>query len=93
MARHTSFAYQKSLLEDLLKRLSDLEQDLKLLSQRYEGHICSLYENQGLMEEVFVDYDKLYLKPMKQSLSDLSERILSQDIPYIEKEIDYLCSR
>ena len=93
MARQTSFAHQKNLLGELSKMLSEFEQDLKRLSQKYENNIYALYENQGLMEEVFADYDKMYLKPMKQSLQDLSDRILSEDIPYVEKEIDFLCSR
>jgi len=93
MARQTSFAHQKNLLEQLSKVLSEFEQDLKLLSQKYENNIYALYENQGLMEEVFNDYDETYLQPMKQSLQDLSDRVISQDIPFVEKEIDFLCSR
>ena len=93
MARQTSFAYQANLLEELSKVLSELQQDLKSLSQKYESSISSLYEDRGLMEEVYNDYEEMYSRPMKQSLQELADRITSHDIPFVEKEIDFFCSR
>jgi hypothetical protein len=93
MAKQTSFAYQKSVLEQFSSFLSGFESEFKGMIQRYEESISSLYEDQGLMEEIYEDYKSLYLQPMKTSLAELLSRIQEEDIPFIEKEIDFISSR
>jgi hypothetical protein len=93
MAKQTSFAYQKSVLEQFSSFLSGFENEFKNLVQRYEENISSLYEDQGLMEEIYEDYNSVYLQPMKTSLTEILSRIQEEDIPFIEKEIDFISSR
>ncbi|MDR0428176.1 MAG: hypothetical protein LBH12_06185 [Dysgonamonadaceae bacterium] len=93
MAKQTSFAHQRSVLEQFSSFLSGFENEFKGLVQRYENNISSLYEEEGLMEEIYEDYKNLYLQPMKTSLTELLSRIQEEDIPFIEKEIDFMSSR
>jgi hypothetical protein len=93
MAKQTSFAHQRSVLEQFSSFLSGFENEFKNLVQKYEDNISSLYEDQGLMEEIYEDYKSQYLQPMKTSLAELLSRIQEEDIPYIEKEIDFISSR
>ncbi|MDR3218581.1 MAG: hypothetical protein LBU22_06300 [Dysgonamonadaceae bacterium] len=93
MAKQTSFAHQKSVLEQFLSVLSGFENELKGLVSRYEQGIESLYEEEGLMTEIYEDYREAYLYTMKTSLSELLTRIQEEDIPFVEKEIDFISSR
>jgi uncharacterized membrane-anchored protein YhcB (DUF1043 family) len=93
MAKQTSFAHQKQVLGQFSSLLSDFESEFKGLVQRYEENISDLYENNGLMEEIYEDYKNLYLQPMKTSLTELLSRIQEEDIPFVEKEIDFISSR
>jgi hypothetical protein len=93
MAKQTSFAHQKKVLEQFASILSELENEFKGLINKYEKDVVSLYENEGLMEEIYEDYSNTYLIPLKSSLSELSARIQEEDIPYIEKELDFISSR
>jgi hypothetical protein len=93
MAKQTSFAHQKQVLERFSSLLSEFENDFNDLINRYERGILSLYEDEGLMEEIYEDYKSAYLDSMKASLSDLLSRIQEEDIPYVEKELDFISSR
>jgi hypothetical protein len=93
MTKQTSFAHQKEVLEQFSTLLSEMENDIKVLIHRYEKEMLSLYEDQGLMEEIYEDYKETYLNPLKSSLSELTARIQEEDIPFIEKEIDFIASR
>jgi len=90
MAKQTSFAHQKKVLGQFASVLSEFESEFKGLVRRYEQDIVSLYENEGLMEEIYEDYSNTYLNPLKSSLSELLARIQEEDIPYIEKELDFI---
>jgi hypothetical protein len=92
MAKQTSFAHQKEVLERFSSILSEFENEFKGLIYRYEQDIVSLYENDGLMEEIYEDYFNTYLNPLKSSLSDLLARIQEEDILFIEKELDFVSS-
>jgi hypothetical protein len=92
MAKQTSFAHQKEVLKQFTSVLSEFENEFKGLIYKYEQNIVSLYENEGLMEEIYEDYSSAYLAPLKSSLSDLLARIQEEDIPYIEKELDFISS-
>jgi len=93
MSKQTSFAYQKQVLEDLLSCISSFENDIKDVISRYEEEIMLLYEEKGLMDEIFQDYNNAYLQTMKSSLLDVVSRIPEEDIPFVEKEIDFIASR
>jgi hypothetical protein len=93
MAKQTSFAHQKEVLEHFQSLLSGLENEFKELIYKYEQGIASLYEDEGLMEEVYEDYTTTYLGPFKDSLMDLLGRIQEEDIPFVEKELDFISSR
>jgi hypothetical protein len=93
MAKQTSFAHQKEVLEQFSSLLSAFETNFKELINRYEQDIVSLYEEHGLMEEIYEDYKGTYLDSLKSSLDDLLARIQEEDIPFVEKEIDFISSR
>ena len=93
MARQTSFAHQRSVLESFLSLLTGLESDFKSLIQRFDDEVTSLYEDQGLMEEIYEDYKATYLNSLNSTLSDIHTRIQEDDIPFIEKELDFISQR
>ena len=93
MARQTSFAHQKIVLEQFLSLLVGFENDFKLLIQKFDEEVTSLYEDQGLMEEIYEDYKATYLNSLNATLSDIQTRVHEEDIPFIEKEIDFISSR
>jgi hypothetical protein len=93
MAKQTSFAHQKNVLEQFSSLLSGFENEFRGLIDRYEQGILSLYEDQGLMEEIYEDYKNTYQYSLKSSLVELLTRIQEEDIPFVEKEIDFISSR
>ena len=93
MAKQTSFVHQKSVLERLLSLLTGFEGDFKLLIQRFNEDVTSLYEEEGLMEEIYEDYKLTYLNALNSTFLDLQTRIQEEDIPFIEREIDFISSR
>ena len=93
MAKQTSFAHQKIVLEQFLSLLTGFENDFKLLIQKFDDEVTSLYEDQGLMEEIYEDYKATYLNSLNTTLLDIQTRIQEDDIPFIEKEIDFISSR
>ena len=93
MARQTSFAHQKSVLEQFLSLLTGFEDNFKLLIQKFDEEVTSLYEDQGLMEEIYEDYKATYLNSLNNTLLDIQTRLQEEDIPFIEKEIDFISSR
>jgi len=90
MARQTSFAHQKSVLEQFLSLLTGFEGDFKLLIQKFDEEVTSLYENQGLMDEIYEDYKATYLNSLNTTLLDIQTRIEEEDIPFVEREIDFM---
>ncbi|MDR2868432.1 MAG: hypothetical protein LBV46_02700 [Bacteroidales bacterium] len=93
MAKQTSFAHQKEVLEQFSTLLSAMESDLTTWVHKYDNELLSLYEDQGLMEEIYEDYKATYLDPLKESILAVTVRIQEEDIPFIEKEIDFIASR
>jgi len=93
MARQTSFAHQKSVLETFLSLLTGFENDFKSLIQKFDDEVTSLYEEQGLMDEIYEDYKATYLNSLNTTLSDIQARIQEEDIPFIEKELDFISQR
>ena len=93
MAKQTSFAHQKMVLEQFLSLLTKFEGDFRLMIERFDESVTSLYEEQGLMEEIYEDYKATYLNSLSSTLLDMQTRIQEEDIPFIEKEIDFITSR
>jgi len=93
MARQTTFSQQKSVLEGFLYLLTKCENDLMLLIRKFDDDITTLYKEQGLMEEIYEDYKVTYLNSLNSTLSDIRTRIHEEDIPFIQKEIDFISSR
>jgi len=92
MAKQTSFAHQKNVLEQFLSLLTGFESDFKSLIQRFDENVTSLYEEEGLMEEIYEDYKATYLNSLNSTLLEMQTRIEEEDIPFIEKEIDFFSS-
>jgi len=92
MAKQTSFAHQKGVLTQFLSLLTGFEDNFKSLIQKFDEDVTSLYEEQGLMEEIYEDYKATYLTSLNNTLLDIQARIEEEDIPFIEKEIDFLSS-
>jgi len=92
MAKQTSFAHQKEVLEQFLRLLTGFESDFKSLISKFDQEVTSLYEDEGLMEEIYDDYKATYLTSLNATLSDIETRIHEEDIPFIEKEIDFMSS-
>ena len=93
MSRQTSFAHQKQVLEQFSSTLSSFEVEFKELVRKYEQSITALHEEHGLMEEIYEDYKNIYMQSLVASLLELISRIQEEDIPYVEKEIDFISSR
>ena len=93
MEKQTSFAHQRRILEQFASLLLEFETGLNGMVRKYEQEVQSLYEEQGLMQEIYNDYKTLYLDSMKSSFDDLVTRISNEDIPFLEKEIDFFASR
>jgi hypothetical protein len=93
MGKQTSFAHQRRVLEQFLSLLKTFESDFNLLIRKFDENITYLYENQGLMEEIYDEYKSTYLSSMNSTLLDIQTRIHEEDIPFVEKEIDFISSR
>ncbi|GHT38992.1 hypothetical protein AGMMS49965_03830 [Bacteroidia bacterium] len=92
MAKLTSFAHQRAILEQLLSNLSELEIKFKEVVDQHEELVESLYEEQGLMEETYQDYKVACVQPITAALAEVTARIQEESIPFVEKEIDFLSS-
>jgi len=93
MTKQTSFGHQRRVLEQFLLILKEFETDFSILIQKFDENIADLYENHGLMDEIFDDYRKTYLDSLSSTLLDIQTRIQEEDIPFIEREIDFVSSR
>jgi len=93
MARQTSFAHQKDVLQSFLSLLTGFESDFRGLIQKFDGDVTSLYEDEGLMDEIYEDYKATYLNSLNSTLTDIQARIQEEDIPFVEKELDFISQR
>ena len=93
MAKQTSFAHQIYVLERFLSLLTGFEDDFKSFIQKFDENVTSLYEDEGLMEEIYDDYKGSYLNSLNSTLSEIQARLHEEDIPFIEKQIDFMSSR
>jgi hypothetical protein len=81
------------VLEQLASLLTNFESEFQGLIQKHEENVTALYEDQGLMEEIYEDYKSLYLEPKRVILAGLSQQIQEEDIPFVDKELDFIASR
>ena len=93
MVKQTSFAHQRQVLENFVSLLSSLESSMLELAQKYEQEIIALYEEQGLMDEIYTGYMSKHLRPTKSALEELANNISTKDLPFVEKELDFIASR
>jgi hypothetical protein len=82
-----SFAFQIELAEDLKRYLHGFQDRLGVIAENYK----TKYENLGnvMMEEFHEQFSENYEDSIK-IISDLVDQINDNDIPYVEKYIDYL---
>ncbi len=93
MAKQTSFAHQKNVLENFSFQLQTFAEDLKSLFEKYGTNISSLYEEQGLMEEIYFDYKNGYIDDLYENINLVITKLQDEHVPFVEKEIDFISSR
>lgn len=89
MSRQTSFSHQIELLEDLKSYLHGFQERLAIVAEKYERQVNELYEG-GMMDETFNDFHDNYVEETKAKIQALINQINDSDIPFVEKEIDFL---
>ncbi|GHT51408.1 hypothetical protein AGMMS49982_08760 [Bacteroidia bacterium] len=93
MEKLTSFAHQRAILEQLLSSVSELEIKFRDVVDQHEVQVDTLYEEQGLMEEIYQDYKSICLEQIKSTVADMLAKIQDESVPFVEKEIDFIASR
>ncbi|SHF17635.1 hypothetical protein [Dysgonomonas macrotermitis] len=93
MASRTSYTYQKELLNRLKETLEVFREDMSNVARNYKNSVQSLHDNDGLMDEAYDEYYVNYLNPTVEILNSILERIDTEDVAFIEKEINFLSSR
>jgi len=93
MSKQTSFAYQIELMEALKSYLDKFQDRLGAVAQNYENRVNDLYESGGMMHETYEDFYTNYLEVTKSKIQDLIDQINDEDIPFVERQIDYFENR
>ena len=93
MASRTSYTYQKELLNRLKETLEVFREDMSNVARNYKNSVQNLHDNEGLMDETYDEYYVNYLNPTVEILNSILERIDTEDVSFIEKEINFLSSR
>lgn len=93
MASRTSYTYQKELLIRLKETLEVFREDMSNVARNYNNAVQNLHDNEGLMDETYDEYYVNYLNPTVEVLNSILERIDTEDVAFIEKEINFLSSR
>ncbi|MDR1809617.1 MAG: hypothetical protein LBR34_04330 [Prevotella sp.] len=93
MANKTSYGYQIELLSKLKEQMEIFREDLSTVSRNYKTSIQSLHDQDGLMDETYDEYYANYLKPTVEIINSIIERMDSEDLSFVEKEINFLISR
>lgn len=93
MASRTSYNYQKELLVKLKETLEVFREDMSNVARNYKNSVQNLHDQEGLMDETYDEYYINYLNPTVEILNSILERIDTEDIAFIEKEINFLSSR
>lgn len=93
MASRTSYTYQKELLIRLKETLEVFREDMSNVARNYKNAVQNLHDNEGLMDETYDELCVNYLNPTVEVLNSILERIDTEDVAFIEKEINFLSSR
>lgn len=93
MASKTSYNYQKDLLVKLKETLEVFREDMSNVARNYKNSVQNLHDQEGLMDETYDEYYINYLNPTVEILNTILERIDTEDVAFIEKEINFLSSR
>ncbi|MBD8347937.1 hypothetical protein CLV62_12426 [Dysgonomonas alginatilytica] len=93
MASRTSYNYQKELLVKLKETLEVFREDMSNVARNYKNSVQNLHDKEGLMDETYDEYYINYLNPTVEILNSILERIDTEDVAFIEKEINFLSSR
>ncbi len=93
MANKTSYSYQAELLAKMKEQLEIFREDLSTVSRNYKTSIQSLHEQDGLMDETYQEYYSNYMKPTIEIINTIIERMDSEDLAFVEKELNFLISR
>lgn len=93
MASRTSYTYQKELLTRLKETLEVFREDMSNVARNYKNAVQNLHDNEGLMDETYDEYYVNYLNPTVEILNSVLERIDTEDVAFVEKEINFLSSR
>lgn len=93
MASKSSYAYQKELLAKLQETLEIFREDMSNVARNYKNSVQALHDQEGLMEETYEEYYVNYMNPTIELLNSVLERIDTEDIVFIDKELNFLSSR
>lgn len=93
MANKTSYQYQTELLAKLKEQLEIFREDLSTVSRNYKTSIQALHEQDGLMDETYEEYYSNYMKPTIEIINTILERMDTEDLLFVEKELNFLISR
>jgi len=84
-----SFAHQKELLFNLKSYLSQFQQRLIGVSASYQSKLDELHAA-GMMDETYQSFLENELAQTQAMIRNLVEHIGGNDIPKVQKEIDFL---
>ena len=93
MSNKTSYAYQVELLSKMKEQLEIFREDLSTVSRNYKTTIQSLHDQDGLMDETYDEYYSNYMKPTIEIINSIIERMDTEDLAFVEKELGFLISR
>lgn len=93
MANKTSFSYQTELLAKMKEQLEIFREDLSTVSRNYKTAIQGLHEQDGLMDETYEEYYSNYMKPTIEIINSIIERMDTEDLSFVDKELNFLISR
>lgn len=93
MAGKTSLAQQRIVLEQFSTQLLDFAKEMKSLYRKYDDTVVALYEEQGILEEIYMDYKSVYVNGIKENIDSIVAKINEEHLPFVDKEIDFVSSR
>jgi len=75
------------------EQLETFREDLSTVSRKYKNSVQSLHDQEGLMDETYDEYYTNYMKPTIEIINSIIERMDSEDLVFVEKELNFLISR
>lgn len=92
MSNETSFIHQVELLSNLKQYLNDFQERLLGVSANYANKVDALH-GAGMMEETYQAFSARELSETRAMIQRLVDHIEANDIPAVEKEINYLSQK